>query len=104
MSLKTVEPTTSIPRPSTRPPHFRPTKVEKVDPRDASGDLTERGDIRSRLPLHYVDPQRFGDAFADQTLAGGSCSTRSCQNVSVASAPMSTPKLCHENIIAFRGP
>ncbi|ODT04470.1 MAG: peptidase M24 [Mesorhizobium sp. SCN 65-20] len=42
-------------------------EVEKVV-RDTGGDLTE-GDIQVAA-LHYVDPQRFGDAFADQTLAG----------------------------------
>lgn len=42
-------------------------EVEKVV-RDTGGSLTE-GDIQVAA-LHYVDPQRFGDAFADQTLAG----------------------------------
>ncbi|WP_432286810.1 M23 family metallopeptidase [Aminobacter sp. BA135] len=75
-------------------------EVEKVV-RDAGGDLTE-GDIQV-ASLHYVDPQRFGNAFADQTLAGSYGIKIVPENVSVSARADVDPETLSyaEDIIAF---
>ncbi len=75
-------------------------EVEKVV-RDASSDLTE-GDIQV-ASLHYVDPQRFGKAFADQALAGSYGIKIVPENVSVASRADIDPETPSyaEDIVAF---
>lgn len=75
-------------------------EVEKVV-RDTGGSLTE-GDVQV-ASLHYIDPQRFGDAFADQALAGSYGIKIVPENVSVAArADVDLETLSYaEDIIAF---
>ncbi|WP_378948417.1 M23 family metallopeptidase [Mesorhizobium sp. ANAO-SY3R2] len=75
-------------------------EVEKVV-RDTGGTLTE-GDVQV-ASLHYIDPQRFGDAFADQALAGSYGIKIVPENVSVAARADVDPETLSyaEDIIAF---
>jgi len=99
MSLKTIDfPTDTAAFDETSA--LSANEVEKVV-RDAGGDLTE-GDVQV-ASLHYIDPQRFGDAFADQALAGSYGIKIVPENVSVTSRADVDPETLSyaEDIIAF---
>ena len=99
MSLKTVDfqiETAAFDEAST----LSAQEVEAVV-RAASGNLTE-GDIQV-ASLHYVDPQRFGDTFADQTLTGSYGIKIVPENVSVSARADVDPEILSyaEDIIAL---